>query len=361
MDEETGLYYYRSRYYDPAVGRFINEDTIGFNGGDTNLYRYVSNSPLNYTDPFGYFTNGGVQVPTQAPPGTGTTVSPSGTVPTIGVPTINKRDLYILTPQEQRRKAEFIKEFGNFPGSDNPNLWRVDPERLPKPYRQPTCITVPGSTCTPPEPESPEEWAERMRELFEEINKENQEKEEENSNNDSGDSCQAPWASNENQPPEASNQNNDDDGQSDDSNDRGEGDANETQQNENDLVFRVPDSRRHRISKVKQGGVKKDKNTVVPDYVDFNADISAINEGRAIRNQDDTFTVNDRTYGYHPETGKTYPISGKDFYELDRGAYEALGIYNKFGNTSRANDILDNIGVDEASRRSALEAQNANQ
>jgi RHS repeat-associated protein len=52
-DEETGLDYYRSRYYDPTNGRFINEDTIGFSGGDKNLYRYVQNSPVNATDPSG--------------------------------------------------------------------------------------------------------------------------------------------------------------------------------------------------------------------------------------------------------------------------------------------------------------------
>jgi RHS repeat-associated protein len=39
LDSETGLYNYRSRFYDPAVGQFINEDTIGFAGGDANLQR----------------------------------------------------------------------------------------------------------------------------------------------------------------------------------------------------------------------------------------------------------------------------------------------------------------------------------
>jgi RHS repeat-associated protein len=52
-DEETGLDYYRTRYYDSLVGRFVSEDTIGFNGGDTNLYRYVANSPIRFTDPNG--------------------------------------------------------------------------------------------------------------------------------------------------------------------------------------------------------------------------------------------------------------------------------------------------------------------
>lgn len=53
LDSETGQYYYRARYYDPATGRFINEDLIGFEGGDTNLYRYVGNSPTLYVDPSG--------------------------------------------------------------------------------------------------------------------------------------------------------------------------------------------------------------------------------------------------------------------------------------------------------------------
>ncbi len=52
-DPETGLRYYRARYYSPAFGRFVSEDPIGFDGGDSNLYRYVWNSPINFRDPFG--------------------------------------------------------------------------------------------------------------------------------------------------------------------------------------------------------------------------------------------------------------------------------------------------------------------
>lgn len=54
FDAATGLYYYRARYYDANVGRFITQDPISFNSGDANLYRYVINSPLNYVDPFGH-------------------------------------------------------------------------------------------------------------------------------------------------------------------------------------------------------------------------------------------------------------------------------------------------------------------
>jgi RHS repeat-associated protein len=53
LDRETGLYYYRARYYDASVGRFISEDPMGFGAGDTNLYRYVFNNATNYTDPSG--------------------------------------------------------------------------------------------------------------------------------------------------------------------------------------------------------------------------------------------------------------------------------------------------------------------
>ena len=44
--------YYRARYYDSTVGRFISEDPIGFLGG-TNFYGYVSGNPARWFDPLG--------------------------------------------------------------------------------------------------------------------------------------------------------------------------------------------------------------------------------------------------------------------------------------------------------------------
>ena len=52
---DTGLYYYRNRWYDPEVGKFISEDPIGFAGGDINLYGYVGNNPLSFVDPSGNY------------------------------------------------------------------------------------------------------------------------------------------------------------------------------------------------------------------------------------------------------------------------------------------------------------------
>ena len=43
-------------HYDPETGTFISEDPIGFGGGDANLYRYVGNNPVNYSDPYGLIT-----------------------------------------------------------------------------------------------------------------------------------------------------------------------------------------------------------------------------------------------------------------------------------------------------------------
>jgi RHS repeat-associated protein len=52
VDSDTGLIYYRARWYDPQTGRFAGEDPIRFEGG-VNFYAYVDNRPLRYTDPSG--------------------------------------------------------------------------------------------------------------------------------------------------------------------------------------------------------------------------------------------------------------------------------------------------------------------
>jgi RHS repeat-associated protein len=54
-NDNTGLYFYRNRYYAPQLARFISEDPLGFKGG-INIYAYVGDSPTNFTDPDGLLT-----------------------------------------------------------------------------------------------------------------------------------------------------------------------------------------------------------------------------------------------------------------------------------------------------------------
>jgi len=51
--KEANLYNYRNRVYSPTLGRFLRTDPIRFSAGDINLYRYVSNNPVNLWDPDG--------------------------------------------------------------------------------------------------------------------------------------------------------------------------------------------------------------------------------------------------------------------------------------------------------------------
>lgn len=59
-DQETGLYYLRARYYDPTMGRFLNEDSYEGqvdNPLSLNLYTYCYNEPLGHVDPSGHIVD----------------------------------------------------------------------------------------------------------------------------------------------------------------------------------------------------------------------------------------------------------------------------------------------------------------
>jgi RHS repeat-associated protein len=63
FDPEISLYNYRERYYDPSVGRFLSEDPIRSDDA-IDFYAYVSNNPINFTDPLGlYGHDPGVPLP----------------------------------------------------------------------------------------------------------------------------------------------------------------------------------------------------------------------------------------------------------------------------------------------------------
>jgi len=118
---------------------------------------------------------------------------------------------------------------------------------------------------------------------------------------------------------------------------------------------------RHFIRKVTQSSTPKDKNTVIESRVDISRDIRDINDGKAKKGSESgvvTWTVNGRTYGTHTD-GQLYPLSGSGFHQLNRSAYKALGVYNKFGDTKDAKAILDNMKVSSSDRDAALKAYKA--
>ena len=73
-----------------------------------------------------------------------------------------------------------------------------------------------------------------------------------------------------------------------------------------------PPNRRHNLGSINQKTrAHGDTNTVIMPEVDVAADVAAINAGKGIRTANQQVHINGRIYGYHPDTGRLFPISGK--------------------------------------------------
>jgi RHS repeat-associated protein len=87
-DAETGLYFYRNRAYSPTLGRFLQTDPIGTQGG-VNLYAYAGNDPVNLLDPMGTVAQSesptqstqAASVPQSTQAGSGPPSAPAGNAP----------------------------------------------------------------------------------------------------------------------------------------------------------------------------------------------------------------------------------------------------------------------------------------
>ena len=108
FDSETGVYFYRTRYYDASNGRFVNEDLARFAGG-TNFYRYVGNSPTRFIDPYGL-----------APVNPQDMAALNGLFP--GSTPLGSTGILVPLPCDQVRK---ILEQNGFYSSDNWSSWNL--------------------------------------------------------------------------------------------------------------------------------------------------------------------------------------------------------------------------------------------
>ncbi len=103
-DEFTEQYYLRARYYNPVLGRFLQEDV--YQGDGLNLYAYCGNNPVTYFDPSGY--NGDSTCP-----------------PESNIADDNEKDKYPERTPEAQEEAQRVVDVGNaikaFDESQNPD------------------------------------------------------------------------------------------------------------------------------------------------------------------------------------------------------------------------------------------------
>jgi len=111
FDPETGIYFYRARYYDQNVGRFISEDPIGFAGG-RDFYVYVGNSPTRFIDPSGLL---GISPPTQQQLDAIGSLFPGGTWgPNRG---------YMVVPMSCTEVERILENSGYATANNTPTSW----------------------------------------------------------------------------------------------------------------------------------------------------------------------------------------------------------------------------------------------
>jgi|GEM_PF-5189392 len=135
-ETNTGLYYYRARYYNPAIGRFLQPDPIGYYDS-LNLYQYCGNNPVNWIDPWGL-------LPTMRPDDGPATPGGSSTgIPAREYPSTNNNH-----PSENKTHA----------GLPLPPHKPPMPSQYPQPWKYTPPKYVPGPTNQPiptPKPKVP--------------------------------------------------------------------------------------------------------------------------------------------------------------------------------------------------------------
>ena len=111
-NDNVGLYFYRARYYDPVLKRFVAEDPIGLSGG-VNKYAYVNGNPVSLNDPSGLTppTAVGAGIGTLILPGPGTVVGAVvGTVVGLGVGYLICKPAVESDEEKKKRNCQALKD-----------------------------------------------------------------------------------------------------------------------------------------------------------------------------------------------------------------------------------------------------------
>ena len=111
FDQETTIYFDRARYYDPATGRFVSEDPIGFTGGQ-DFYVYVGNSPTGFIDPSGLL---GISPPTQQQ------LDALGNL--FGGSTWGPKRTYLVVPMPCAEVEKILENNGYATANNTPTSW----------------------------------------------------------------------------------------------------------------------------------------------------------------------------------------------------------------------------------------------
>lgn len=155
-NDGTGLYYYRARYYDPILKRFMNEDPIGVADGP-NVMAYVRGNPIDFSDPTGLYHGSRGGDPYPGCPGNDACCR-AGLCPPPGKQTELCCD--------ERKLAECMKDVPSLascrgctpPFWNNPNCWAcgASAANTAKCYFD-ACKRVPKGDCKPP-CDAPPDW-----------------------------------------------------------------------------------------------------------------------------------------------------------------------------------------------------------
>lgn len=99
---------------------------------------------------------------------------------------------------------------------------------------------------------------------------------------------------------------------------------------------------------------RNDVTSMIEPGVDVAGDMAALNAGD-FTPAGDNFVVNGRTYGMHPETGRTFPISGPGIHNFDRGEHQFLRQLNSRGEATATNFARNFPGMSDAKIQRVLD------